>query len=368
MVRAGQRVVLREVAERAGVSPATASSVFADKAWVAPETRAAVLAASAALGYQPRRRRPVEPRGAVSMLGLVARQTVAPLSELPIYSHVLHGIQQACAARGVGLSLETFVEPASEAIPLPRLVERGQVQGLLALGYLSPAFLAMLRRAGLPFVTIDHHPTPGLADSVCHDDEEGGYLATRHLLDLGHRDPVPAIITGPLAHTSIAGRLAGYRRALAERGLAADEAYLRRGDLGSADGYAAMGELLALARPPTAVFCCNDMMALGALRALRERGVAVPGDCSVVGFDDIDFAVHAVPSLTTIRGDAELLGAQAVWHLLERLAFPALTARHTRLAVRLVERQSVATRRRQAGRPSDVAGERTGDGGPPMRE
>jgi len=334
---------LRGVAQRAGVSLGTVANVFAGKATVAPETRAVVLAAAAELGYQPHHRAAALQSAPVTSLGFIVRHRLTPLTN-PFYSHVLHGAESVCAEQGISLSYEILATPPDDARQLPRMVQREQVQGILVVGYVNPAVVVRLQRAGMPCVLVDYSTEPPTADSVRGEDERGGYLATRYLLDRGHLSPPPAIITGSLDHPSIAERYAGYRRALGERGIAPPEDFVRIDTLGLDGGYTQMSALLDLPTPPIAVFCGNDATAQGALSALHARGVAVPERCAVIGYDDVDWAAHAVPPLTTIRVDKELLGAQAVRMLLERIASPRMPVRQMRLAVSLIERQSVGYR------------------------
>ncbi|MGW0480177.1 LacI family DNA-binding transcriptional regulator [Nonomuraea sp. NPDC003214] len=335
------RVTLKEVAERAGVAIGTASAVFAGKSWVSPATGAAVRQAAEELGYRPRARKATAAPG--GMIGFVSwvDDLFAPAN--PYYAPVLFGAQQACAELGLSMTYEV-VQRRGDLLPL--CVAREQVGGLLVLSSAPRDQLLRILDAGVTCVLLESAAgdlPDGLAvDQVGHDDETGGYLATRHLLDLGHTDPPPAVITADERVLPAARRLSGYRRALAERGLRPPPGYVRRGEFTSETGHEQMAALLALPVPPTAVFCANDESAFGALAALRERGLCVPGDVSVIGYDDIAMAAHASPPLTTIASDKELLGAQAVWHLVQRIRRPGLTGRDTRIAVRLVVRESTA--------------------------
>ena len=347
---AGRRPTLREVAERAGVSMGTASGVLSEKGSASEQTRALVVAAAEELGYTRRVRPAVSRPGELTTAGVIARSLHFPSPGNPFYMAVLNGAQRACAELGIALTLETVEENGERAGQLPLIVQRRQAQGLLVLGHLDAGYVKKLLDAGTPAVVVDHSVDDLPVDCVRSEDEQGGYLATRHLLDLGHVAPVPAMIIGIPGLRPIADRVAGYRRALAERGLRPAARYLQESvDLSLKGGRAAMEALLDLPHPPTAVFCSNDSTALGALEALRMRGIAVPEECSVIGYDDMEMAAHSPPPLTTVHVDIDLLGAQAVWHLVQRVARPAMTPRSTRLGVSLVVRASTGPPSRCSG-------------------
>src|SRR5690606_28840083 len=245
---------------------------------------------------------------------------------------------------GIGLMYETVEERGDNAWHLPLMLRPTAVQGIVLMGYVSTTFVERVNACGLPAVLIDHSIPEGAIDTVCNDDESGARLATKRLLDLGHRDPPPAVIAGPLEHGSLHHRMRGYRRALEDAGVPYDVTYVRIGNLVAASGYEHANALLDLPRPPTAVFCFNDLMAIGALNALHERGLSVPRDLAVNGHDDIDLAAHTNPPLTTVHVDKDLLGMQAVWHLVERLKHPDIPPRDTRLPVHIVERSTTRAR------------------------
>ncbi|WP_336208887.1 LacI family DNA-binding transcriptional regulator [Nonomuraea sp. LPB2021202275-12-8] len=337
MGRMPGRATLKEVAERAGVSIGTASAVFSGKSWVSPGTGSAVRQAAEELGYRPRARKAVRESGLIGFVSWIS-DMFSPSN--PYYAPVLFGAQQACAELGLSMTYEV-VQPGGDRLPL--CVEREQVSGLLVLSFAPDRdHLRRILDAGVTCVLLEHAVEDLPVDYIRHDDETGGYLATRHLLELGHTDPPPAIITADDRIVPAARRLAGYQRALAEHGLRVSSSYVRRSDFSSETGYGQMAALLALPKPPTAVFCANDESALGALVALRDRGLRAPDDVSVIGYDDVAMAAHASPPLTTIAADKELLGAQAVWHLVQRIQRPDMTSRDTELAVRLVRRHSTA--------------------------
>lgn len=319
--------------------------MFTNNTSVSEEAKAAVQAAANELGYRPRRRPTPEVANGITTIGLLAltRRYVGPAN--PFYGPVLHGVQMAVGELGLSVVLEVVREEDLRAGQLPLVVQRRQAQGLLLIGYMDHDYLQSILDAEIPCVLVDYRSDDLHADCVIQADEYGGYTATRHLIELGHRDPVPATITGPGYISSIKARLDGYHRALAEAGLKPDPDYVREGGLHPESGREVMESLLDLPRPPTAVFCCNDATALGALEALRVRGVAVPDEVSVIGYDDISMASYSVPPLTTIAVDKELLGMQAVWNLVQRISHPHVAIRETCLRVDLLERSSTATRR-----------------------
>lgn len=340
-----RRSTLRDVAERAGVSVGTASGVFAGNTSVSESARTAVLAAASEIGYRPRRRPSGMLGAGVTTLGLLANSSHYLGPGNPFFGPVLHGVQTAVGELGISLVSEMRPEGSPDNSQLPLIVDRGQAQGLLIVAYVDSHYIQGILNAGLPTVLINHHVSELPVDSVCAADEEGGYLATRHLLELGHRDPVPAIITGQHWDYTSRNRLAGYHRAIAEAGLTADPAYVREGRFIPESGREQLAALLDLPTPPTAVLCGNDSTAIGAMETLRARGISVPEEFSVVGYDDVAMAAYSVPPLTTIQVDKELLGMQAVWNVVERIHHPELAIRETRLRVRLVERGSTANRR-----------------------
>ncbi|GAA3240779.1 LacI family DNA-binding transcriptional regulator [Dactylosporangium siamense] len=341
-MRSSGRPTLQDVATLAGVSIGTASSVFSRRQPVAARTREAVLGAAAQLGYRPRPRFGAPDVPGLQTVGLLARPIHYPGPTNPYYSVVLQGAQRAAADLGLTMTYEALpVDGAGAALPL--VVRRRAAQGLLILGWVHPRLLERIVATGIPCVLVDHTAEGLPVDSVRADDARGAALATKHMIRLGHRDPPPALITGPTDLLPIADRYAGYRAALHASGVTLDPRYVRRApDAEPYGGRLAMHQLLDLPRPPTAVFCWSDTAAIGALQSMRERQIAVPRQCSVFGFDDIDLAGHTSPALTTVRVDKRLLGAQGIWHLVQRIREPQLPPRLTYVDVQLALRESVA--------------------------
>ncbi|WP_295105301.1 LacI family DNA-binding transcriptional regulator [uncultured Microbacterium sp.] len=283
------------VASRAGVSGQTVSRVVNDSPRVDPATRRRVEAAMAELGYRPHRAARALRTGRSQTIGLVVT-TLATVGN----SRMLQATAEAAAERGYALTLVTAGDSVADAFE--RLAEQ-EVDGAIVLNEASALVPAADRPPGLRLVVVD---APGSADlAVVHSDHVGGAAAaTAHLLGLGHE--TVHHLAGPADSFAAAERERGWRKALADAGVVATEVV--RGDWTAEAGFAA-GEAL---RAASAVFCANDQMALGLLRALAESGRRVPEDVSVIGFDDVPDAANYRPPLTTIRQDFAALAQRAV--------------------------------------------------------
>jgi len=193
----------------------------------------------------------------------------------------------------------------------------------------SQAAIEMLSTQKMPVVIVDREISGLAMDSVLTDNQQGGYQATRYLLTLGHRRI--ACITGPSQLTPSAERVTGYRNALKEAGIAVDDTLILAGDFQSQSGYEAMRELLSLSPPPTAVFVCNDLMAIGAMRAVRERGLQIGPDIAITGFDDIPLVQHTIPPLTTVHQPIYQIGKRVTQMLIDLLQGNPLVERQVLL-------------------------------------
>lgn len=329
-----RRVTARDVARRAGVSQPTVSLVLGrnPRARVAPETRARVLRAAEELGYRPNLLARALVRRRSFAIGIIV-----PDLANPFFADVVSGAQRVAAQQGYAALLGEARE-----VPVERHLEalRGrQVDGVL-IDAAGAAALGADLLEGLDVVLIDEPSErwPGVASDAL----AAGRLAAEHLLALGHRR---LAFAGPALDVhAFRMRERGFVQALRAAGLALDPELLRRAPATAAGGADAMRALLALRQRPTAVFCVNDLMAIGALKSCSAAGVAVPRDLSIVGCDDIEMARLVTPELTTVRVSARALGARAARLLMQRIAAEgALPAPPTRpLAVRLVVRGTTA--------------------------
>lgn len=289
------RVSMAMVAARAGVSGQTVSRVVNDSPRVDPATRERVERAMADLGYRPHRAARALRTGRSQTIGLVVT-TLATVGN----SRMLQATAEAAAERGYALTLVTAGDSVADAFE--RLAEQ-EVDGAIVLNEASALVPAAERPAGLRLVVVD---APGSADlAVVHSDHAGGAaVATAHLLGLEHE--TVHHLAGPADSFAAAERERGWRSALADAGI--EPPAVVRGDWSAEAGHAA-GDALSAA---SAVFCANDQMALGLLRALADAGRSVPKDVSVIGFDDVPDAANYRPPLTTIRQDFAALARRAV--------------------------------------------------------
>jgi LacI family transcriptional regulator len=329
---------IKDVAAQAGVSPAAVSLYLNGRPGISHATRERIAAAIALLGYVPR----VNSRrgGGGQLISFLVENLPLPSHTDHFYSEVIQGIQAEAEHLGYRLVLSP---PATHAA-LPRAVADQHVAGVLAVGGgdITDDLLDHLANEGLPIVLVDNQCDKRPLDSVVADNQHGGYLATRHLLDLGHRRI--AIIRGSEQYKSLTERYQGYRQALREAGIPPDDTLIQPSiSIGfPLKGYREMRQLLAGADLPTAVFAVSDHTAIGALEAIREHGLRVPDDISLIGFDNIAPGAHEHPPLTSIGTAKYDMGVVAMQRLDALISGHATIPLKLVVYVHLVERASTA--------------------------
>jgi len=329
-------VTIRDVAARAGVSSTTVSHVINKTRPVSDDLRTRVEAAMAELGFQPNALARSLRRKRTHTLGMIV-----PDSANPFFAEVGRGIEDTSFASGYSIILcNSDGDRNRELLYLDLLVQK-QVDGVLLVPTGDHAELAAhLRTRNIPVVVIDRDVSDAPIDRAYIDNVAGGCVATRHLLDLGHRRI--GYIGGPPHLSPVPGRGAGYLRALEEVGIPIDDRLIVAGSFQDVGGYEGTQSLLALPDRPTAIFAGNDLMAIGALAAARDANIAVPAELSIVGFDDIHLAGYINPPLTTIAQPKYELGVIAAELLLARLSDPDLPPQRRLLQAHLVVRHSTA--------------------------
>jgi LacI family transcriptional regulator, galactose operon repressor len=305
---------IRDVAERAGVGVGTVSRVLNDSPGVAHATRVRVRAVMEELGYRPSPTARNLSLGRTLTLGVIA-----PFFTSPSVVERLRGIDDVVGGSAYDLTLFNIETRDQRRAALRRFARRDRVDGIIVISLpLRPAEVRALHRDQLPTVLVD--VAHALLPNVAIDDVAGGAMAARHLLDAGHRHIafVGDVEDSPFAFASSQRRLEGFARALGEAGVALPASYVRRGPFSREAAVLLTRQLLALRRPPTAIFAASDVQAFGVLDAAARAGLAVPGDLSVVGFDDIELA--AAIGLTTVRQPLRESGRLGAQLLLRALA------------------------------------------------
>lgn len=346
MPRGGQtgllpsRATSAEVARVAGVSRATVSLVLNGRGkeiGISADTRKRVTDVAARLGYHPHHAARALRRRQSRIIALLLRYSIDNFYN----AEVINAAQEIALARGYSLTIMSMQTEDAQRRALD-LLAGGIADGVIVSAPPQDLLTDLLRLAGdgMPVVVIQHRSPDPAIHSVRVDLEQGGYLATRHLIDLGHRRI--GHIGNQAQHLQRRrDRTDGYLKALQEAGLAVDEAIVVNDEASLRGGYNAMLKLTEdKATRPSAVFVYSDQMALGALKALRERGLAVPGDIAIVGFDGIVLADYSWPGLTTVEYSRADIGRDAIDAIIDQLEGGTATAREQVLPVRLRVRGS----------------------------
>lgn len=336
----GRAATIRDVAERAGVSKSTVSKFLTGTPYVSEPARAAIQQAIDALGYEPSSVARSLTTGRTGFMGVVVASVLNPF-----YTELVHAIDEEAANLGYAIMLASADrDPDREQRIVRGLAQRG-VDGLIfASTYAADREVIALKGGGTPFVLASRHLTDVDVDYVIVDSFRGARLAVQHLLDLGHERI--AHIGGPSRVLQMRERRSGYLAALADAAASPAEEHLVERDRTSLDaGRGALAQLLELPprRRPTAIFAATDFLALGVLAEARERGVRVPEDLSLVGFDDVYLGALAHTPLTTVDSQITELGRRATRLLVDRIDRTGDPApRHDVLEPSLVVRESTA--------------------------
>jgi DNA-binding LacI/PurR family transcriptional regulator len=336
--RRRQSVTIDDVAQAAGVSRATASRVVNDSERVSPEARASVAAAIRILGYVPNRAaRSLMTRRSDS-IGVVIMEPAGSLFADPFFGELLVGISDALGTRDIQLVL-LLAQTAREESRLERYLEAGHVDGAILVGpHGNDPLPAHLERNGVPIVLSGRQLGEGSISHVDSDNRGGARMAVAHLLGAGRRSI--ATIHGMLDMSSGIDRLKGYRDALREAGVTHDPGLEAAGNFHVVTAADAMRTLLERRPGLDAVFAASDSMAVAAMGVLQERGLRVPEDVAVVGFDDSPIALTTRPQLTTVRQPIEAMGREMARLLLHRIDHPGDAPSQVVFATELVVRGS----------------------------
>ena len=350
MDQVARRVTIADVAERAGVSKTAVSFAFNNPDRLNVDTATRILGIASELGYRPDPVARMLTQKRTGSIGILTPQDLSVIFTNPFFGAFSAGIAGVAEERGYGLH---FISPLQGS--LTRAIHRAIVDGVVAIGLTDDhPEIDEIRRAGLPMVLVDSATTGDVA-SIDVDDEGGARLAAAHVVELGHRDVAILAIDGPRAsaggaHGVVERRMRGYRETLADAGVELADEAIAIGPASIDGGSAAFQRVWETGRRPTAILAMSDAMAIGAIRAIHQTGSSVPGQVSVVGFDDVDLAASTDPPLTTVHQPVQGKGEAAVRLLLSVMEGGQSAAVHRRLETRLVVRSSTGPLSRESGR------------------
>ncbi|HDZ9484892.1 TPA: substrate-binding domain-containing protein [Vibrio cholerae] len=327
---------MKDIARLAGVSTSTVSHVINKSRFVSDEIAERVNNAAQQLNYTP--------SALARSLKMNRTKTIGMLvttSTNPFFGEVVKGVERSCYHQGYNLILcNTEGDNQRMKASINTLLQK-RVDGLLLMcSTLEGERLDVFDRyPDIPIVVMDWGPILFASDKIQDNSLQGGYMAAKHLIECGHKEI--GCITGPLIRHQAQMRYEGYKRALAEAGIAINPDWIVESDFECEGGYQAFEKLYQRGKLPSALFVSNDMMAMGVIQAASQRGLRVPDDLSLIGYDDVHIAKFMTPALTTIHQPKYRLGKAAVDTLLYRLENPDTTAQVVQLEPTLVVRNSV---------------------------
>lgn len=335
-----KRVTSQDVAELAGVSRTTVSFVLNDVpgAKISEETRQRVLDAARQLNYYPASAARSLASGRTNVIGLVLCQSPNSIFADAFLPEVIRGLGEVSQEHGFRILLQS-VEDVTWPEAYISLVREKYIDGLIVSGPRSDdAQLPQLAQEGFPIVLLGRLNEASF-NFVDVDNVGAARMATEHLINLGHQR-IGLITNAPLQYTASRDRLRGYRLALEAHGLTYDDNLVRYGNFREESGYAAMTQLLKLAERPTAMFVACDLVAFGAMEAIKEQGLAIPEDIAVVGFDDVRLASYVDPPLTTVHLPAYRQGKRAADLVIRLIGGEDIEETQVLLKTELVIRES----------------------------
>jgi LacI family transcriptional regulator len=350
--RKPQPATLADVARHAGISVAAAGRALGNYGRVSAHTRSLALKAARALNYHPNALARGMKRRSTFTVGLVVGNICNPF-----FSTIVRAVEGTLTKHGYNLIICDSDEDVGKETKHIEVLFQRRVDGMIVAptasrdGTRSKAAKLIAER-GIPLIVIDRIVSGAKAPTIASDNLGGAHEATKYLIELGHKRI--GVIVGRRTLGSMLARVEGYRRAISSAGISFDEDLVLDGiDVGVQGGYAATQQLLAMSPPPTAIFAMNNLLVLGALNAARDKGLQIPRDLSIIGWDDFDAATHIRVPLTVVDQPAGAMGAMAAEHLL-RLMSGETTGQPLEILLRcnLIVRESCAGSKPQRSRKS----------------
>jgi len=341
-------VTLQDVAKLAGVSIGTASQALNNRPSVAQDTRLRVIDAARTLGYPFKESDNGTGENPMSIIGLLTKHDYGfPFEVNAFYSYIQAGVESECRRHNLSLMFSNIeVDPANHPVVWPSMITEQHIDGLILAGTFIENTIGLLgQRIDIPIVLVDSY-APNLSfDSVVIENITGAITAVKHLIAQGHTH-IGLIGWAKSSPPSINERFIGYKRALEAHNIVSH--YVEESGLNREEGYRATTQLLQREPEITAIFACNDLTAIGAIHAARDIGLAVPGDLSIVGFDNINMAKEVTPALTTIHVYKTWLGIFGVRQLIARAMNPEQPKTITTIMTDLVVRESTGHPKKQS--------------------
>lgn len=335
----GNKVTIKDVARLAGTSIATVSNVLNGTGRVAEATKQKINRIIEELEFAPSTAaRNLRDKRSSLIAVIVPYMETGKLMDNPFYWQLVAGIEEGARSKRLHTIL-VGVEPDETF----SFVRERQIDGLIVIGAIQGSeIMSRIERLSIPVVFVDSYLQNDRLPHISLDDELGGYIGTKHLISLGHRNIV--LLSGKLSEKGVNYyRWLGYCRALAEAGIAPREELVLQEPVSALSGYRVAGKIAAQLSEASAVFCLSDVAAIGLLKGLYDLGISVPQQLSVVGFDNSLQASYTIPALTTVHQDIAQKGQHAIKQLIQLMDGEAVEQQHIVLGVELVVRQSSAS-------------------------
>lgn len=327
---------IKDVANLAGVSTTTVSHVINKTRFVAETTQQKVMDAVEKLNYAPSAVARSLKCNTTRTIGMLVTQ-----STNLFFSEIIDGVESYCYRQGYTLILCNTGGIYEKQRDYIRMLAEKRVDGILVMcSDLTEELLTMLdRHTDIPKVIMDWGPESSQADKIIDNSEEGGYLATKYLINKGHKEI--ACLSGHFEKLACIERIRGFKRALSEANLTFHEDWIIEGNFECDTAVIAADKIIAMPTRPTAIFCFNDTMALGLMSRLQQKGLRIPDDISVIGYDNIELAEYFSPPLTTVHQPKRRLGKTAFEILLARIKSKEHEVRVFEMRPEIVERCTV---------------------------
>ena len=325
---------IKDIAKIAGVSQSTVSKALNNRPDVSDATKSRILDIAREFDFTPNAFGKGLKMRMSENLGLIFCRDIHPISGNPFYSRVLEGVEGEVAINNFNLILHIITDACKDS--LPKMMRERQVDGVILVGSFEEQYISKVLQKDIPVVFIDPKEPLENRFQILIDNEHGAFIATKHLIDCGHRKI--GFVSGDLTRMSFKQRFDGYMKALNLHNIPICQEFIKTGGL--ENGYVHVKGMLS-AEKPTAIFAANDINAIYGYRAINELGLKIPDDISIVGFDDIEMAKISTPPLTTVRVYKEELGSIAVRTLLKLINNKNEKPITTVVPIRLIERDSV---------------------------